>query len=378
MREPLSAETSDRRDADARDLDTRIRRFIARTDAPEIGFDRLALDLFAYQFEHNEPYRRYCRRMERTPNDVRHWREIPAIPAAAFSELRLACFPSQRAALAFESSGTTTGGARPTRHELEDAGLYDASLLTHFRKCVIPDSTSMTICALAPSFSQAPHSSLSYMLSKIDDVFGESGGGFFIRDDALDFAAACATLRRCSGPAAIIGTAFAFIHFIDRADAEGVRFELPLGSRMVETGGFKGRSREVPRDELYAALSRVFGVPRVFCVSEYGMCELGSQWYDANLADYFAGRAPRPDTKIGPRWARTLVVDPVTAAPVAAGASGLLAHYDLSNRGSVMAVLTGDLGRESDGGFELLGRHRGAAPKGCSIAIDAMLDAERG
>jgi len=365
-------------DAQSRQLDDRIRRFIARSDAGEIGFERLALELFAYQFEGNEPYGRYCRRFGRTPANVKHWREIPAIPAAVFGEARLACFPPERTVVAFESSGTTTGGARRSRHELEATSLYDASLLTHFRACVMPDATSMTICALAPPFSQAPNSSLSYMLSKADEVFGEPGGGFFIRDGRLDFEAACAALARCRGPVGVMGTAFAFVHFIDRADAAGVRFELPLGSRIVETGGFKGKSRAVPRGELYASLSRVFGVARVFCISEYGMCELGSQWYDASLADYFAGRRPRTETKIGPHWVRSLVVDPVTAEPVAAGDAGLLAHYDLSNRGSVAAVLTGDVGREVGGGFELLGRQRGAPPKGCSIAADAVLGAEGG
>jgi len=124
---------------------------------------------------------------------------------------------------------------------------------------------------------------------------------------------------------------------------------------------------------LYDWFTSLLGVPRELCISEYGMCELGSQWYDANLEDFVAGRTLRPRVKIGPHWARTLVVDPVTAEPVARGKAGLLQIFDLSNRGSVAAVLTGDLAREVDGGFELLGRAPGEPPKGCSIAIDAAL-----
>jgi hypothetical protein len=103
------------------------------------------------------------------------------------------------------------------------------------------------------------------------------------------------------------------------------------------------------------------------------MCELGSQWYDANLADVSAGRESRHHVKLGPRWTRTVIVDPVTALPLQPGEPGLLRIFDLTNRGSVAAILTGDIARERDGGIEILGRHPGAPPKGCSIAADAML-----
>jgi len=358
------------------ELDGRIRRFIGRADANELGFDRLALELFAYQFERNDAYRRYCMRLEKSPNRVAHWQDIPAIPAAAFGETRLACFPRERTALTFVSSGTTGAGARRSRHELENSALYDASLLTHLRSCVLPDATSMRLLALVPAFADAPTSSLSYMFSKASEIFGQADDAFYVRDGRLDFEAAAAALAQAKEPLLLAGTAFSFVHFIDRARERGVRFTLPLGSRILETGGFKGKLRAVSRDELYRALSEVFGVPRVLCASEYGMCELGSQWYDANLADYFAGRQPRTSLLIGPHWARTLVVDPIGAQTLPKGESGLLAHYDLSNRGSVLAVLTSDVGRALDGGFELLGRFPGAPPKGCSIAMDSVLAGE--
>jgi hypothetical protein len=103
------------------------------------------------------------------------------------------------------------------------------------------------------------------------------------------------------------------------------------------------------------------------------MCELGSQWYDASLLDTVTGRKPLANTKIGPHWARTLVVDPVTAQIMPDGATGLLQCFDLSNRGSVAAVLTGDLASIRDGGFVYRGRSPAAPPKGCSITIDSML-----
>jgi hypothetical protein len=355
----------------ADELDERIGRFIARADGGEAAFDQLAVDLFAYQYAANEPYRRYCDRIGGTALSVHRWQDVPAVPTAAFAQIRLACFPPERARVTFLSSGTTH--ATRSRLELENAKLYDASLLTHFRQRVLPDAATMQLVALAPPFSIAPNSSLSYMLSKISDVFGTPRDGFFHDGASLDFAGAARALRQAEGPLLVIGTAFGFVHFFDRCRDTGERFSPPPGSRVVETGGFKGRSREVDRDELYGWFSTLLGVPRELCVSEYGMCELGSQWYDANLADIVAGRTPRTNLKVGPHWAKTLVVDRVTASPMPDGDIGLLQIFDLSNRGSVAAVLTGDLARHSEGGFELFGRASGEPPKGCSIAVDAAL-----
>jgi acyl-protein synthetase LuxE len=361
----------DNRDAAARALDARILAHIGGT-RDEDAFDRLALDVYAYQYERNVPYRRYCERMASDPSRASSWRDVPAVPAASFADVRLACFGSERTALAFVSSGTTSAGGGASRHDLDATELYDASLLAQYRALVMPDVAALPHVFLAPPYSEAPKSSLSYMLSAIDRRFGAPGGGFLVHEDSLDFDGVCDALT-AGMPSVVFGTAFAFVHFADRCRSERRRFSLPSGSRVVETGGFKGKSREVSRGDLYRSFEELFGVAPAFCVSEYGMCELGSQWYDANLADRFGGCDPRYHVKIGPHWARTLVVDPVTALPLAKGETGLLRIFDLSNRGSVCAILTGDLARERDGGIEIIGRHPGAPPKGCSIAADAML-----
>ena len=355
----------------ALELDHRIVDFIAHGGDDDESFNRLALDLFAYQFTTNPAYRRYCVQLGGTPDQARGWEDVPAIPTSAFAHARLACFPPERTSVAFVSSGTTSAGG--SRHELENTTLYDASLLAHFRRCVLPDVASMQIIALSPSFALASHSSLAYMLSKISETFGSKDDRFFVDGDALDFAGASAALRDASRPVLVAGTAFGFVHFFDRCRETGTRFALPAGSRVIETGGFKGKSREVSHEELYNWFGAILGVPRVLCGAEYGMCELGSQWYDANISDALAGRPIETTLKIGPHWARTRIVDPVSARPVPPGQPGLLQVFDLSNRGSVAAILTGDLVREVDRGLELIGRGPGEPPKGCSIAIDAAL-----
>ncbi len=362
----------------AADLDRRIHAYIRFSDPTGAEFDQLALELFAYQYANNEPYRQLCDQRGRTPVNVESWREIPALSAASFGDARIACFPKERATVSFVSSGTTRSGSTAhnssgrSAHELENTQLYDASLLAHFRRSVMPDLDRIRMILLSPSFDDAPQSSLAYMLSKLHSAYG-NGGGFFVRGGALDTEGIAKALRETREPALVFGTAFAFVHFLDYCATTGSRFALPHGSRVVETGGFKGQSRSVARDELYDGLSSTFGVSHDYCIAEYGMCELGSQWYDARLADVLGGRPVREQLKVGPHWTRTLVVDPVTAQELPDGSTGLLQVFDLSNRGSVAAVLTGDLVTQVDGGFVFVGRSQAAPPKGCSIAVDAML-----
>jgi len=365
-------------------LDEQILRFIASEAPSDAEFDRLAMACFAYQYERCEPYRRLCDRVGRSPHDVSSWLDVPAVQGASFAIARLACFPRELTTVEFHSSGTTSSAKRSTL-ELDSPALYEASLLAHFRRRILPDVAKMRILALVPSRTDAPSSSLSYMAAHLIDSVGAAGSGFFIVDGELAFEELRDALGRPE-PAIVFGTAFAFVHLFDRCRTDGLTFRLPPGSRVVETGGFKGRSREVSRDELYAAFTETLGVPREMCASEYGMCELGSQWYDATIEDTVTSRASlgllhqteRYDLKIGPHWAKAIVVDPVTVQPVDPGTEGLIRIFDLSNRGSVCALVTGDLGVEHDGGFVLLGRSAGAPPKGCSIDADELLARGRG
>ncbi len=364
------AAAADLRDKTARSLDERIAAYIVGPPS-DAAFEHLARDVFAYQYDRNAPYRAMCERVGRHPTDVSSWIDIPPVSAASFAEARLACFPPNRRAVTFESSGTTSRG-KSSRHELDAAALYEISLSEQYQTMVLPSAGAMRHLILAPSFDDAPTSSLSFMLTDLAARFGAPGGGFYVRDGTLDVDNLARAL--CADqPCVVFGTAFAFVHFFDHCRANDLRFALPPASRVVETGGFKGKSREVARDELYDWFEALLGVPRTMCASEYGMCELGSQWYDANLSDQIAGRTARSHVKIGPHWTRAIIVDPVSAQPLVSGEAGLLRLFDLSNRGSVAAILTSDVAREKDGGIEVFGRQPGAPPKGCSIAADALL-----
>ena len=341
-------------------------------------FNRVALRIFAYQYAHNAPYAKFCDRRERTPHDVQHWTDIPAVPTAAFKEVPLVTVAPSQAEATFRTSGTTHGNEKRGIHYIPDVSLYHFALIPNFAACMLPDGAELRMLSLVPPGGDLPDSSLSHMVGVVLDRLGAPGSGHYATaaygiDDAR-FSGALAAAVEDSVPVCILGTSFAFVHWLDRAAARDEAYALPDGSRLMDTGGYKGRSREVAETELRDMYQRVLGIPATHCINEYGMTEMCSQFYDSSLRDAVKGR-DRPRRKLVPPWVRTRVVHPETLEPVAGGDTGLLQHFDLANVGSVIAVQTEDLGTALDDGFVLLGRASGATPRGCSIAMDLLLEA---
>jgi hypothetical protein len=327
----------------------------------ERQFTYLARALFAYQYEFNAPYRRFCDGRGVTPDDIASWRDIPAAPASAFKRFALICTPEEdcapeRGGRVFHSSGTTQ--AETSRHFLNAAALdlYRQSLTAGYAQSVPPTSA---ILALMPSQADAPHSSLSFML-------GELGAHFFHGDQLLTHIPVW--IRSQWKDYTLFGTAFAFVNLFDGTDGP---LTLSEDCVVVETGGFKGRSREVSREVLYGMFADRFGVAANRSISEYGMSEMASQYYDSVALDAAAG-IRRKGRKVGPPWLRTRILDPITGEDARPGQPGLLAHYDLANLNSVLAIQTEDLGIAADDGdgFTLLGRAPGAILRGCSLLAE--------
>lgn len=335
-------------------------------------YEALALRLFAFQFEHCAPYRRFCAGRGRTPREVTSAAAIPPVPTGAFKELALRSFPAERALHSFRTSGTSAR-ARGVLH-LDTLELYEASLLPAFRRHLLPDlpaGARARMLVLAPSQRELPDSSLSHMFGVALRELGDEASGCFVRGgelalgellEALEKACAAAT------PVALCGTAFAFVHLLDALASRARALALPAGSRALETGGFKGRARALPREELYAEIEARLGIPSARIVNQYGMTELGSQFYDSVLAQPGA-----PRRKLAPPWTRVHIVDPLRGEPVPEGRAGAIVVQDLANTGSVLALQTADLGVARGDGFEVLGREPGAEERGCSIALDELL-----
>ncbi|HZT13088.1 MAG TPA: hypothetical protein VFA29_09800, partial [Candidatus Baltobacteraceae bacterium] len=320
--------------AQAAELDAEILACIERRHVD--GFDDLAMQIFRHQLRYNAPYAKYCAARGVTLDcPPATWEEIPPVPAAAYKEAALCTFPPERAALVFETSGTTQGVGG--KHYMETAQLYDAALLAGFRDAMLEGAPGrMRYLLMVPNPAERPHSSLGYMMQKVAQTLGDGAGGWFLCDDALDASGLAGAVRRAVServPVCIAGTAFAFVQLLDDLRALGVR-RLPLedGSRIMETGGFKGRTRIVQREHLYRELATLFGVTEDRIVAEYGMTELTSQYYDRA-----GGAASGLRVKYPPPWMRARVVG-VDGATLPAGIVGALAHIDLANRSSCIAV----------------------------------------
>jgi hypothetical protein len=331
-------------------------------EAGEEVFNRLAMAIFAFQFDRVPIYRRVCERRGIIPDLVQQWSEIPTLPTAAFKEHVVSSIPGEEHVRVFHSSGTT--GQTPSRHfhSAESMSLYEASLLSGFEKHFALHGAPFIFLTPPPAF--VSHSSLVHMFETVSR-HSAAAGSFFAgqleSDDSwsLDFGKTMSALRgfvSSSQPVQLLGTAFSFVHLLDYLAGNKIRLRLPAGTRLMETGGYKGRSRSVPRAELRRLMRNFLGVPDSDIVTEYGMSELSSQAYD------------RPtDVLRFPPWVRTSIISAETGAAVAVGGAGLLRVFDLANLYSVMAIQTEDLAVRHDAGFELLGRAVAAEPRGCSL-----------
>jgi hypothetical protein len=225
---------------------------------------------------------------------------------------------------------------------------------------------------LTPDPKGAPQSSLVHMFETLRRASGfadsryagacDAAGRWIVLHDLAQLALANA--QSTARPIALFGTAFSFVELLDQLALSRTRYELPPGSRILETGGYKGRSRVLPKSQLYQQLTETFGVRSPFIVSEYGMCELSSQAYDhrAGMPDPESGRAFQ-----FPPWTRAVPIDPETRVPAEVGETGLLRVLDLANVHSVMAIQTDDMARRTPDGFALIGRAPAAEARGCSL-----------
>jgi hypothetical protein len=349
-------------------LSLQLRSFMSQSlalenPAAEEKFNRLALALFAFQRGNVPIYQELCERRKATPESVRDWRDIPPVPTSAFKEYEVSSIPAEERIRLFHSSGTT--GQIPSRHfhNAESLSAYEASLLPWFQHHFFGARPApMKLLCLTPE--TAPHSSLVHMFTTVRRHFGTPDSLFTGRIEpggawSLDLEQTLRALREAAGenkPIGLLGTAFSYVSLLDHLQSAGQRLALPKGSRVMETGGYKGRTRTLTKVQLRQMLFKFLGIPPGQVLAEYGMSELSSQAYDSAAGVFHF-----------PPWARACVISPETGAASGEGETGLLRVFDLANIGSVMAVQTEDLAVRRGGGFELLGRAASAEPRGCSL-----------
>jgi phenylacetate-coenzyme A ligase PaaK-like adenylate-forming protein len=343
--------------------------------APEISqadFDRQALTTFAHQYAYNLPFQRFCQQRGKTPRTVKSWRDIPAVPISGFKELTLSCTPPASAARIFMTSGTTQADVRG-KHYHPHLLVYDESMTRHFSQRFMRGHNKIRMGILFPSETLMPNSSLAHYLALAKTRFGTSDSVYLIDESGVNLPLAISDLtdaQNSGQPYALLGASYSLVHLMDALQAQGLEFKLPVGSRVLDTGGFKGQSRELTPEAFYEQLAKTFGVHASHCINMYGMTELSTQFYDD-------GNATWPSVKSGPGWIRTRVVDHMTGEDMPDGVPGVLVHCDLANFNSVSTILTEDVGVIAPEGFVLMGRAGGSAAKGCSLAVEEFLKAAK-
>ena len=361
-------------------------------------FEELARELFGLQFGGIPVYRQFCEARGATPGRISHWTEIPAVPTQAFKEFALSSLPEDQRTRVFLSSGTTRGERRSRHfHGFESLRLYEASLTDWFARHLLPDrfptggpspsnpeaadqgpGAGLWFLALTPPGSAAPESSLVHMFETVRVNFHFGGPHFLGRMEgdgawSLDLPRTVETLEQAvtiGAPVLLGGSAFSFVHLVDHLAETNTTIRLPSGSRVMETGGYKGRSRAVEKSVLHDLIGEWLGVSQACLVSEYGMSELSSQAYDRVAAvPCGSGEGPldAPAVFRFPPWARARVMSPETGRETAENEVGMVCVFDLANVYSVMAVQTEDLAIRRGSGLELAGRGAAAESRGCSL-----------
>lgn len=334
--------------------------------AGRASFDDGLAAVVAYQRAHNPTLAGWWARRG-FDGAVTDWRAVPGVPTDVFRHARLVSTEAP-ATRVYRTSGTTHG-ARGEHHRISTA-CYDVGAVSHFDACVVRHAPFERLVALTFDPTDAPDSSLAHMVGLFADRWAPTATTYHLTPSDVDATGAIEALRSTSVPTCVFGTAFAFVHLLDALDGD---LALPAGSTVIETGGFKGRSRVVERDTLYAELVQRLGVPRSHVLSEYSMTELSSQLYAAGLDDQATGRHADPDRLVPPAWCRVVAADPTTLAALPDGEPGLLRFVDLANVDSVVAIQTSDIGVVRDGHVWLEGRAPGATPRGCSLAIEEIV-----
>jgi hypothetical protein len=349
-------------------LHARAREFVAafeRGDAIPEPFDALAKDVADFQARHNAAYARLR---------AARGEEIPAVPTDAFKFSRVSTFEKNETPIVFRTSGTTAGASARGAHWFRTCATYDAGSVA-FGRVALGVRAKTSVLVLGPSPREQPDSSLTHMIARFVSEIGDGVRDeetYFVKDGVIDLVAfddrvahLLVASKKNTPPPIVLGTALAFVHLLEGL-GDDVKFRMPEGARVMQTGGFKGKTREVDGATLRKEMARLFCIDERAVVSEYGMTELSSQFWEGAEKNIY----------VEPPWARVVAVDPISLAPVRDGEIGIARIEDLLNVDSAVALLAADRVRRIGGGFELLGRAEGAPPRGCSISIDEMLGDE--
>ncbi|GAA4313329.1 acyltransferase [Pontixanthobacter gangjinensis] len=312
----------------------------------EAEFRTTCLEVFKFQYENNTHYKQFCQLLQRNPDNVTQLTEIPFMPIEFFKTKELVSknHPPQ---ITFTSSGTT--GSKTSKHHVTDLRLYEESFLKAFQK-FYGDASNYIFLALLPSYLERTGSSLIYMVDALIKMSGDKNSGFYL-DNLEELSGKLKSLDKGNKKVFLIGVSFALLDLV-----ENKRFKLE-NTIVMETGGMKGRRKEMIREELHEILKTGFGVEYIH--SEYGMTELLSQAYSKGQGVFEC-----------PPWMQILIRDPEDALSwQQEGKTGGINVIDLANINSCSFIATQDLGRKKNNKIEILGRFDNSDIRGCNLLL---------
>ena len=307
----------------------------------------MALEVFKFQFENNAVYRSFCDLLYKHPSDVKSLKEIPFLPIQFFKSHKVLSGTSG-IEKTFSSSGTT--GDTTSKHYVTDLALYEQSFQKGFER-FYGNITDYVVLALLPSYLEREGSSLIYMVDTLIKQSNQEESGFYL-NNLFDLKNALLKLESEGRKTILIGVSFALLDLI-----ETYAFKLKH-STVMETGGMKGRRKELVRSELHAVLKEGFGVENIH--SEYGMTELLSQAYSKGHGVFEC-----------PKWMKVFTRDPEDALTILdTNKTGGINVIDLANVNSCSFIATQDLGKShSEGTFEVVGRFDHSDIRGCNLMV---------
>lgn len=310
-------------------------------------FDEISLEVFSYQFQHNPVYKEFCLLLQRTPQNVFLVEDIPFLPIEFFKKKKIV---SSRAKteITFTSSGTT--GNTTSKHYVTDLRVYEESFFKAFKE-FYGNPEEMVILALLPSYLERQGSSLIYMADSLIKRSKHPESGFYL-DNLNALQEQLKVLDKNGKKILLLGVSFALLDLV-----ETYNFQLK-NTTIMETGGMKGKRKEMIREELHTVLANGFGVSKIH--SEYGMTELLSQAYSTGDGIFET-----------PAWMRLLIRDPEDALNyLPHNKTGGINVIDLANFNSCSFIATQDLGRKKDKNLtEILGRFDNSDIRGCNLLV---------
>lgn len=312
-------------------------------------FSGIALEILTYQYEKNPLYRSFMKYLGKSPWDLKSINEIPFMPIEFFRNHPVITGAVQIETI-FESSGTT--GSNTAKHFVRDLRLYEESFLTGFRG-FYGDPRNYIIAALLPSYTERAGSSLVYMVEKLIAETGHPLSGFY-KDNFEELISNIQDKKHGKRKVLLIGVTFALLDLAEKYTPD------LSGAVIMETGGMKGRRKELTRAELHSVLREKLHVDTIH--SEYGMTELLSQAYSKGNGIFRC-----------PPWMKVLIRDPQDPLSIITepGKTGGINIIDLANLNSCSFLATSDLGKvHEDGSFEVLGRFDNSDIRGCNLMVE--------